>query len=175
MGEMKPQDVIVMLKLHLWKEGRWTIATIAKSIGLSDSETHAAIRRSLDAGIYDPLLERPRRDALEEFILHGVKYAFPAQVGPQVRGMPTAHSAPPLAGPIISDEKDRHVWPYSQGKVLGFSVTPLYSSAPVAASNDQALYEMLALIDCLRIGRVREKQLAAEEITKRLGGAGDRV
>ncbi len=165
---MKPQDIIVMLKILLWRNGRWSIDAIASSIDLSNSETHAAIKRSEKAGVFDVLTERPRRAALEEFVIHGVKYAFPAEIGAKVRGLPTAHSAPPLSSLIVSNKDDVLVWPTPEGKVQGLNVSPLYPCAPVAAKNDPKLYQLLALIDALRIGRPREQKLATDEIIKRL-------
>jgi hypothetical protein len=157
-----------MLKIFLWKNGRWSIDAIASSIDLSNSETHAAIKRSGKAGVFDALTERPRRAALEEFIIHGVKYAFPAEIGAKVRGLPTAHSAPPLSSLIVSNKEDVLVWPTPEGKVQGLNVSPLYPCVPVAAKNDPKLYQFLALIDALRIGRPREQKCAIDEIIKRL-------
>ena len=44
----------------------------------------------------------------------------------------------------------------------------MVSSVPYAASRDPKLHEFLALIDALRVGRARERNLAAEEIKKSL-------
>lgn len=164
---MKPQDILVFLKLLLWKKGRWTIAALAESIGLSPSETHAALQRGNDCGIFDPLTEKPIKDALQEFILHGLKYAFPAKIGVKKRGIPTAHSAPPLSEKIVSNEKTILVWPSRNGPVLGMAIEPLYPSVTKAIQKDVQLYELLALIDALRVGRVREQKLAMQEIEER--------
>ena len=56
----------------------------------------------------------------------------------------------------------------SDGQVQGAAVQPLYSSVPGAARRDPALYDLLALVDALRIGRARERSLAEKEITQRL-------
>ena len=50
----------------------------------------------------------------------------------------------------------------------GASVQPLYGSVPGAARRDAALYDLLALVDALRIGRARELNLAEKEITQHL-------
>jgi hypothetical protein len=44
---------------------------------------------------------------------------------------------------------------------------------PAAARQDESLWELLALVDAIRIGSARERGLAAEELEKRLRG-GDR-
>src|ERR1700674_5549243 len=49
------------------------------------------------------------------------------------------------------------VWPLPQGKVRGYRFQPFHKSVPVAASRDEKLYELLALVDSLPDGRVRER------------------
>ncbi len=157
---MKPQDVIVLIKLHLWRDEEWTQPKIAQSIGLSQSETSAALKRCEKSGLYSPITGKPVRTAMEEFLIHGVKYSFPAVIGMPDRGMPTSHSAEPLASMLAGGSEDVFVWPYVKGTVRGVTVEPLYRSVPAAASADPELYAYLALIDAIRIGRVREKNLA---------------
>jgi hypothetical protein len=164
---MKPQDILVYLKLLLWKKGRWTVAALAESIGLSASETHGALQRGKSSGLFDSLTEKPIKAALEEFLLHGLKYVFPAEPGPQAKGIPTAHSAPPLSGKIVSQPGEAFVWASPKGRVMGAQIKPLYPSVPKAIQSDVHLYELLALIDALRVGRVREQKLAAQELSER--------
>ena len=83
-----------------------------------------------------------------------------------VRGIPTAHSALPLNKEIQSNES--YVWSYAEGKVRGQSIEPLHKSVPVASLKDKKLYELLALTDALRVGKVREKNIAMEELEKRI-------
>lgn len=168
---MKPQDILIILKILIWKGSKWSIARLAESVGMSASETHAAIKRCEISGIYSPLTRMPIRSALEEFIIHGVKYAFPAEQAPPDRGMPTAHSAPPLSG-MIAGGDEVYVWPYENGTVRGISISPLYSSVPFACEKDRELYEYLTLIDAIRIGRAREKKLAEELIIKMIEASG---
>lgn len=164
---MKPQDILVYLKLLLWKKGRWTVAALAKSIGLSASETHAALQRGKKSGILDSLTEKPSKARLEEFLIHGLKYVFPAELGPQAKGIPTAHSAPPLSEKIVSHPGDAFVWVSPKGRVMGAQIEPLYPSVLKAVQSDVQLYELLALIDALRVGRAREQRLAAQELSER--------
>jgi hypothetical protein len=48
---LKPQDFLVALKLLALGERHWTYASLAYELGLSVSETHAAVRRALAAGL----------------------------------------------------------------------------------------------------------------------------
>jgi hypothetical protein len=80
--------------------------------------------------------------------------------------MPTAHSAEPLNTVFLSDES--YVWPWAKGNVRGHGIVPLYSSVPAAAGEDVNLYELLALVDALRIGRARERDLAINKLKNRI-------
>jgi len=156
----------VLLKLLLDRR-KLTYAQLSKDIGISASEIHAAVRRGVEAGLIEPGGRLPLRKPLEEYLLHGVRYAFPAKAGPVVRGVPTAYAAPPLADKMSSDQLPP-VWPDPEGNVLGVAVEPLCSSVPKIAKTDSPLYELLALVDALRIGRARERGLAEEELKQRI-------
>jgi hypothetical protein len=60
------------------------------------------------------------------------------------------------------------VWPCEFGTARGQSLKPLYVSVPSAVKNDSKLYELLALIDAIRAGRAREKEIAISELKKHL-------
>jgi hypothetical protein len=165
----KSLDIVVLLKLLLSGENK-TYAELSKELGMSASEIHAAVRRSVDAGLIEFESRRPLRKPLEEYLLHGIRYAFPAKRGAVARGIPTAHAAPPLVDQIGVDDLPP-VWPDPEGHVKGYALEPLYRSAPKAAKRDPQLYELLALVDALRGGRARERKLAEEELKKRLDHA----
>ena len=42
---MKPQDVIILIKLHIWDLGRWKIVPLAESVFISKTEVQKAIQR----------------------------------------------------------------------------------------------------------------------------------
>ena len=171
--ELNPQDVLVAMKLALDPAGkRPTYAGLAYDLGMSSSEVHYAVKRAKAARLVHELdsgLLADRR-ALLEFVIHGVKYAFPAQRGTMTRGTPTGYAAPPLNREFAPDGDPPPVWPDPDGQVRGMEFRPLFRSVPKAAKNDVRLYEMLALVDALRDGRARERRLAEKELTKRLSG-----
>ena len=164
---LKPQDIVVLLKVCGLK-GEWTYSELAKSLKMSSSEVHAALKRCSTSGLYSDKRRRVLKSALEEFLVHGLKYVFPTQPGALVRGMPTAHSAEPLKDLLVTSDRDIYVWAFGSGKVKGQEIKPLYRSVPEAVSEDRGLYEMLCLVDGLRVGKVRERELAASELRKRL-------
>ncbi len=106
---------------------------------------------------------RPHSHNLAEFALHGAKYAFPGVRLPLTVGVPTSHSAPAFAGVFAPGSTD-FVWPHPNGAVRGVGVEPLHPSVPFAAMQDAKLYEMLALFDALRVGKVRERGMALERL-----------
>ncbi len=163
----KPQDVVVALKLCLGAATQ-SYADLGQSLGMSASEVHAAVRRLADARLIDPETKEVRREALRNFLVHGVPYAFPAHMKEVTRGIPTAWAAPVLVGKLSSTDQLPPVWPDPNGRVQGASVQPLYPSVPRAVRHDPALYDLLALVDALRIGRARELNLAEKEIAQRL-------
>jgi hypothetical protein len=111
---------------------------------------------------------RPNLLAIEEFLIHGLKYAFPAERGELTRGVLTAYAAEPLRQVIVLGDEPPPVWPYPTGLARGIAFEPLYRTAPKAALRDPGLHEVLALADALRDGRARERKLAAEMIMSRL-------
>lgn len=145
-----------------------TFATLAQELGMSASEVHASCSRLSEAGLLDPDTRKIRRLALLKFLRFGVPYAYPAQPREITRGIPTAWAAPVLAGTTAGAEDTVPVWPDPDGSRRGAAVDPLYRSVPVAARNDPALYDLLALVDALRIGRARERKLAEAELKLRL-------
>jgi hypothetical protein len=163
----KSQDVLVALKLAA--HGRKSYAEMAEELGMSVGEVFAATKRVADAGLIDPKSKKCRIDALKEFLIHGVKYAFPAHRGAMVRGIPTSWAAAPLREHLHADPKDPvPVWRDPSGTARGYQIEPLFKSAPYAAKRDPELYELLALVDALREGKARERALAAEELGKKL-------
>lgn len=60
------------------------------------------------------------------------------------------------------------MWAYAKGSTKGDAL-PLYRTAPEAALADPALHRLLALLDALRMGRARERALAADLLKTALG------
>ena len=170
---LKPQDVVVLLKLVAQGDRGWTFQGLAVELSISQSEVHAAVKRAVAARLMTEAASatgRPVRAALLEFLVHGVKYAFAPERGELTRGVPTGYAAPPLDKVISGSSEPPPVWPYAEGKVRGYAFAPLYRTVPEAALRDPALYELLALVDAIRDGRARERSLARQALEKRLGG-----
>ena len=154
--DLKTQDILVSLKLAILPGAeRPTYAGLASALSMSASEVHAAVKRAKAARLINELDSKLRVDrrALLEFVIHGLKYAFPPERGSLTRGTPTSYAAPPMSAEFAPDADPPPVWPDAEGAVRGFAFTPLTRGAPKAAKQDPKLYEVLALIDALRSRR----------------------
>jgi hypothetical protein len=183
--DLRPQDVVVILKI-LSGSRLWTYATLGEELCMSPSQVFRSVARAekvrlLASPVSSPFLPtpapsnrklaipfQPERRNLKEFLVHGAKYAFPVERGGMVRGMPTAHAASPLNRLLGDSFEPPPVWPDPQGTVRGTEFSPLYKNVPAAARRDAKLYELLALVDAIRDGRTRERELAVRELTGRI-------
>lgn len=157
---MRPHDVVVLFKILLLEGIEWQSKDLARALFLSPAEISFSLKRSRYARLLDGTGRRVARRTLTELLLYGLPVVFPTQPGPQVRGLPTAHSAAPLCDQIVAEQV--YVWPDATGENWGAAITPLYPGVPGAARADSRLYELLALADALRVGRARERQLASK-------------
>jgi hypothetical protein len=164
---MRPQDIVVLLKIIAGSGQRWQNKDLAAELFLSPAEISYSLHRS-DAGrLMDYTGSRTvYRQSLMEFIEHGLPYVFPASPGTMVNGVYTAHSHPFMQKQFSSEMN--YVWPYPNGEVRGLAIKPLYPGQVKAALLDPKLYLMLALIDVIRVGRVREMKVAIEELKNQL-------
>ena len=161
---MKSQDLAVAAALGAW--GPTPFAELARRLALSVSETHGAVKRLEVAGLVSPE-RRVVAHAFREFLFHGLKYVFPVQPGAMSLGVATGAAAPALVATFPSTEVP-WVWPWPEGTVRGLSIEPLYRTIPEAALADPTLYERLALIDALRAGRARDRNLAEKRFQELL-------
>ncbi len=163
---MRPHDIVVLLKIAAKGKAPWQMKDLANELEISASEVTESLNRSVKAGLMSTSKKTLMKQALLEFLQYGLKYVYPEHPGAMVRGIPTAHSAPPLNEIIASNEA--YVWLYSEGTVRGQRIEPLYKTVPSASLKDKKLYELLALTDAMRVGRAREKELALKELKQRI-------
>lgn len=174
---LKPQDVYVALKIVAAGSRRAPYSQLAGELAMSPSEVHASVHRAQAARLLQgpKLHNRPNLAALEEFLVHGLKYVFPAERGQLTRGVPTSYAAEPLRSVIKQDKEPGPVWPYEKGKRRGIAFEPLYRTAPISALRDPVFYEYLVLADALRDSRIRERKYAEQELHRRFQEAHARL
>lgn len=130
---------------------------------------HRAIKRLGAAGLFSERTRSVNIPQAEEFLIHGLRYVFPARMEGPTLGVPTAWAAPPLAGRIVTSREELPpVWPDALGERRGLAVRPLHPSVVEATRRDPALGERLALLDALRLGGPHIKSEAAELLIPRL-------
>jgi hypothetical protein len=182
---LSPQDIVVVLKLLAGGYKSWTYAGLADELAMSPSQVFRSVERAEAVGLLDPhfrtvppppgltsqdrpVVPWPNRASLKEFLIHGAKYVFPVHRGGIVRGIPTAHAASPLKEQLAESFDPPPVWPHPEGTVRGLEFSQLYKNVPAAARRDPKLYELLALVDAIRDGRAREREIAVRELTARI-------
>ena len=183
------QDVVVVLKLVAYRDRskRWTYAELGKALFMSASQVFRSVERAEAARLLSavsisssaetreefPLTWMfPNNSNLKEFLIHGVRYCFPVERGGPTRGTPTAEAAPPLNQLLTQDFPLPPVWPNPEGLLRGIAFSPLHKSVPKAAIRDLDLYALLALLDAIREGRAREREIAIRELTARIDSTG---
>ena len=159
---IKPQDVLVMLKLFVRPD--LSQKELADSLYISQAEISHALKRLKFSKLLNQNGE-VHSAACAEFLVHGLKYVCPADVGQLALGIPTAYAHPDFKF-VKYDPKDIYVWPYAEGKMRGSALEPFYPSLPKACLQDKKLYHVASLIEMIRVGRAREINLACKEIEK---------
>jgi hypothetical protein len=168
---LKGEDIVVLLKL-VDATPDWTVRMIADETTIPRSVVHRAIKRLSAAELFNERLRRVNISQSEEFLIHGLRYAFPARLEGQTLGIPTAWAAEPLASHIVSSADELPpVWPDAMSELKGLALPPLHGSVVEAARRDPAVGERLALVDALRVGGQRVKSVAADLLIPRLASS----
>jgi hypothetical protein len=167
---LKPQDVVLALKLVTQSSKEWTQPELARSLHISASEVNHGLQRLAACHLFNAPERRVIRASLQEFLVSGLRYVFPATLGREGQGMLTAFSFGPIAKKLRLGDEDAVVWAAkgNAGRSRGRLIEPLYRTVPLAAAEDPLLHEYLALADTLRVGRARERAMARDELARRL-------
>jgi hypothetical protein len=169
---LKPQDVCVLLKIVARGPQPWSYHALGYELAMSGSEVHAGVRRAAEAGLIriDDGWGIPQALALDEFLVHGVRYVWAAERGSVVVGTPTTGQAPGLEGRLpTGDHALPDVWPDPDGDVRGIALVPLYKSVPEAARRDPVFHGLVALVDAIRAHDVALRDAAIDVLRERLG------
>lgn len=169
-----PRDILVVLKLHLIDDPRQSYERLGADVGLGASTLHRSVGRLMEAGLLTPERRVKRADLLD-LLVYGVRFVYYTRPKEPTRGMPTAHAAAPLKHLLATGSSNFAVsgeaipvWPDPLGSAQGYAVEPLDPIAPSASRRDERLYELLALVDAMRIGHTRDRMLAIKELQQRL-------
>jgi len=163
-------DIVVLLAVAAHPEVDLPSKALAQQLFVEPSEITRSWKRTRISSLSYSLNREHRvnRSGLLEFLLHGLRYVFPAERGSMTRGLPTGIAAEPLKSQFMDTMDEAPVWPYAHGQMRGYAIKPLHRHVPQAALKDPKLYEFLALVDAVRGDRIRERKLADEELTRRI-------
>jgi hypothetical protein len=165
---VKGQDVVVLSAMLGMADSQKTLPALSETLHLSLATIHRSVKRLQAAGLLDG--DRDVRLAqADEFFAHALQYLFPPRFGGESRGVPTAWAAPPLRDELTTTDGPLPVWAHPNGESRGIALEPLHEVVPDLASRDAELYERLALVDALRIGDARIRNLAIDELRRRYG------
>lgn len=184
---LKPQDIVILLKIlstiTLVKDGaaeKLSQNNLAMFLCMSPSEVNAGIKRLIGSGLLAPYQRQvqnnvellPIKPACIECLIHAVPYFIPGKLGEYTRGIPTAYAAPILKEFITMGDEPIPVWPHAEGGKKGLTLEPLYRSVPASLIKypDTVFYNLLVLVDTIRIGRVREKNIASKLLREIIEG-----
>ena len=142
---------------------------LSESTGLSAGECHNAVRRLRLSLLLLVDERRPSLEVLYDFLVHGAPFAFPPVLGVPTLGVPTAVSSPAFRAIIQTTEG--FVWPHADGEARGQSLIPLFPGAPTLSIRNPALYELLTIVDALRVGTTRVRKIAADLLAERLSAS----
>lgn len=165
MEQIKGRDLLVLFKLCGAEKG-WTFRQLASDLAISVSQVHESLARAESGRLYVPSTRTVNRDALWKSVL-AIPHLFPPALLGQKTGMATAHSASPLRQALSKGGLD-FVWPVRGGKQKGEGLEPIAKTAPQACRKDEMLHEILSLVDALRVGKARERELAERFLKERL-------
>lgn len=183
---LKGQDVVLLILLHLRNPVSWTYATLSQALGISASQCHLAMRRLQKVRLVS---ENPERFPawsvspanFREYLIHALKYDFPAEVGPVVRGIPTVHRVRFADRNFFNDSRSpddvgEYVWPHPKGTLKGDGLKPIHPcqfqllqnwrQAELGPTED--IYRFLIGIDLIRIGKPGDRKWAIEWLQDRI-------
>src|SRR5512146_2780982 len=163
---VKDSDVYVLGGL-LAHDGAWSYRSLAERLRVPHPVVQRALERAKGADLYSVDRREVHLPRFEEFALHALRFVGPARLGGLTPGVPAAWAAEPMASAIrSSSDEPPPVWPYVHGRVRGQAVEPLHPAAPEAVEDWPRLGEVLALLDSLRAGDARVRQVAGDLLSE---------
>jgi hypothetical protein len=165
---LHPSDIYVLCGVLAVEDRSWTYRELASQIGVPHSLVQRALQRAEEAELYSSESRSVHRANMHEFLLHGLRFLAPAKLGGVVSGVPAAWAASPVSRVIRESGDLPPVWPTARGRVRGQALPPLHEAAVEAVVKLPRLGEVLAIVDSLRAGDIRVRNVAAKMLTESL-------
>jgi hypothetical protein len=165
---MRPQDIVVLLKLISLKDNEWKNIDLAYSLKISTSEIAESLNRSMIAGLLDSSKKKSSPKIFKRVFNIRIEICIPSPTWNNgERNCNSTFSATNKPRNYFGNE--HYVWPYHLGDTRGQAIEPLYKTVPEIVRNDSSLYKLLVIVDIFRIGRARELKIAIKELEKIMG------
>ncbi len=165
---VKEADIYVLSGL-LARNGQWTYRSLAERLRVPHPVVQRALDRAGSADLYSAGRREVNLPQFEEFSLHALRFLAPVELGRIVPGVLAAWAAEPMASEIRSSaDEPPPVWPHAAGELRGQAIEPLHPAAPEAVQGWPELGEILAMLDSLRAGDARVRQVAGGLLSGRL-------
>jgi len=117
---LKPQDVMIALKIVAMNQREWKYSEAALELNMSPSEVHAGVRRLKKCSLLTELamgtggavqkMHLPEIRSLKEFLRYGLRHVFPAVLGEPALGLPTSYGVSHLFDGAGADTSFIPVW-----------------------------------------------------------------
>ncbi|HEV2998621.1 MAG TPA: hypothetical protein VGX16_05895 [Solirubrobacteraceae bacterium] len=161
-------DILVLLELLRHPVGDWTVRSLAERLHLPSASVQRSLERLGATPAFDMGRRRVSLDGSRDLFEHALRFIAPVIRGGETRGLATAWAVPPLSEHLAAVDELPPVWPDPLGEERGLEVAPLHPAVVSLARADLEMYELLALVDALRVGDVRTRGLAAELLRERI-------
>lgn len=172
-GNVQSSDLLILLGI-LREESDWSVRSLAHVLHLPQAAVQRSLVRLDETPAYDAARRRVSPSAVETLLRHAVPFVAPARLGAPTRGVRTAWAAPPLLDRLVAVDELPPVWPAPDADARGLSVEPLHPAAVELSRSDPWMYEMLALVDGVRLGDARVRALSQELLSERLAAQASR-
>jgi hypothetical protein len=167
---LKGEDIILLLKLASSSDRPWTVRELEVATTIPKSSVQRALERLAESDLIGRDGRTARITQTKEFLLHGLRYVFPARLGAVTRGVPAAWGAEPLAEEIGQSGDAVPVWPHATGPVRGPALEPLHRTAVNLRATDPRLADAVVLVDGIRGGDARVRGVASRLLAGWLDG-----
>lgn len=151
----------------------YSLASVGERLELSKAEVHRSHNRLQEANLLKVTEERPfaagpwlNLHNVAEWVLYGVRYAHPAKNTGFGIGIPTGFNCPLIANSEMMPPDPANVLAgpssFMISECKGVIITPLDKRLSTGLQLSPQFYELIALVDAVRIGGPRELRYARE-------------
>lgn len=166
---MQPPDLLPLLALlRHTPDTSWTVRSLARELHLPPAAVQRSLARLSETPVYDAARRRVSRSAAMDLLEHALPFLTPTRLGGPTRGVRTAWAAPVFSGRLAPTDDPPPVWPSPEGESRGLAVDPLHPAVVALATDDPWMYDMLAIVDGIRLGDARVRGIARELLHERL-------